>query len=99
MFNVNLLTYLDMRECRRCHQQLPIINFISSTTCRACARRHRSALNNSLHEVSLPTYPLSHSYDEFVSTHLVDIEDVLREAIDTHRYFILFIFFILSIIA
>ena len=77
--------YLDTRECWRCHQHLPIIDFASSTTCRTCSRRHRSALNNSLHEVSLSTEPVSRSYDEFVSTHLTDIEDVLREAINTHR--------------
>ena len=86
LFRANLLAiYLDTRECWRCHERFPVIDFVSSTTCRACSRRHRSALNNSMHEVSLSTEPVSHSYDEFVSTHLTDIEDVLREAIATHK--------------
>jgi hypothetical protein len=38
-----------------------------------------------MHEVSIETTPVSHSFDEFVHTHLTEIEDVLRDALATYR--------------
>jgi hypothetical protein len=75
------------RVCRRCNRSLPDVDYVgsASTVCRACARRHRSSLDESIHEISLHVDPPAHSYDDFVSSRLPDIEAVLRDALTIHR--------------
>ncbi|HSN24235.1 MAG TPA: hypothetical protein VLS45_08735, partial [Methylomicrobium sp.] len=60
--------------CRRCHQRLDVDCFAGSSVCRPCSRR-RSALNGTMHEVSISTSPVSHSYDDYVLSHLDEIEN------------------------
>ncbi|HSN23686.1 MAG TPA: hypothetical protein VLS45_05900 [Methylomicrobium sp.] len=75
------------RECRRCHVVLPDSTFADSTStvCRPCSRRHRSALDQTFHEYALPTANANSSFDEYIFAHLTDFNDVLSHAIAAHR--------------
>jgi len=58
----------EKRECRRCHINLSESNYADSnaSVCRKCSRRHRSALDQTFHEIDLPVTSANGSFTDYI---------------------------------
>jgi len=73
------------KECKRCRRRLDDHSFADANTCKSCARRHRSAVNNTFQEVSVPTSPDVTTFETFVVHNSDVISDIFAEALKEHR--------------
>jgi hypothetical protein len=80
-----------VQRCDECgtHRELRIGLFDEgSTTCRACQNkkaRKRSALNDAVHEVTLPTTETDIDLDEYLNETECAITEVVADAVKQHK--------------
>jgi len=79
------MTCTNKNECKRCRRRLDDHSFADANTCKSCARRHRSAINNTFQEVSVPTSPDVTTFEMFVMHNSDVISDIFAEALKEHR--------------